>query len=83
MEKTRVRGAEIAAELKLFLGPLVRDHHVRPGGAEGIVAISHLVARHDTGAYSGRVHTFTERRSDLRFVTSGPWPPYGFADDGT
>lgn len=83
MERTRVRGAEIAGELKLFLGPLVRDHHVRPGGGEGIVAISHLVARHDTGAYSDRVHTFTERRSDLRFVTSGPWPPYGFADDGT
>lgn len=83
MEKTRVRGAKIAAELRRFLGPLVREHHVRPGGGEGIVAISHLVARHDTGAYSGRVHTFTERRSDLRFVTSGPWPPYGFADDGT
>lgn len=83
LEKSRVRGAEIAAELRAFLGPLVRDHHVRPGGSDGIVAISHLVARHDTGAYSSRVHTFTDRRSDLRFVTSGPWPPYGFADDGT
>lgn len=83
VEKSRLRGAEIAAELRSFLGPLVRDHRVRPGGREGIVAISHLVARHDTGAYAHRVHTFTDRRSELRFVTSGPWPPYGFADDGT
>lgn len=82
-EKTRVRGAEVAAELRSFLGPLIRDHRVRPGGADGIVAIAHLVARHDTGAYSDRVHTFTDRRSDLRFVISGPWPPYGFADDGS
>lgn len=82
-ESSRRLGAEVAVELRRFLGPLVRDQQVRPGGSSGLVAIAHLVARHDTGAYDRRVHTFTEHRTDLRFVISGPWPPYGFVDDGS
>lgn len=82
LKQARLRGAEIAVELRSFLGPLVRDHAVRPGGTDGLVAIAHLVPRHDTGAYNRQVHTFTERHPELRFVTSGPWPPYGFVHDG-
>lgn len=81
LDRSRRRGAQVAAELHAFLGPLVRAQAVRPGGDSGLVAISHLVARHDTGAYREQVHTFTDRYPELRFVVSGPWPPYGFADD--
>lgn len=81
LDRSRRRGARVAAELRAFLGPLVRAQVVRPGGASGLIAISHLVARHDTGAYRDQLHTFTDRYPDLRFVVSGPWPPYGFADD--
>lgn len=81
LEQSRRQGARVAAELHAFLGPLVRAQVVRPGGTSGLVAISHLVARHDTGAYRDQLHTFTDRYPDLRFVVSGPWPPYGFADD--
>lgn len=79
-DEARRRGARIAAELGAYLGALIRDQRVRPGGGEGLVAISHLVARHDTGGYSDAIDTFSSRRPDLRFVTSGPWPPYGFVD---
>ena len=83
LQRAHLRGAQIAAELLSFLGPLVRAHSVRPGGTNGIVAIAHLVGRHDTGNYGDRVHRFTDHRPELRFVTSGPWPPYGFVQDGS
>lgn len=80
-ERARRRGAEVAADMRAFLGPLVRDHVVRPGGSGALVTVAHLVARHDTGTYTTRLRTFSARWPDLRFVFSGPWPPYGFTDD--
>lgn len=82
-ERARRRGAEVAAEMRTFLGPAIREQAVRPGGSEALVAIAHLVARHDTGTYSTRLRTFSMGRPELRFVCSGPWPPYGFSDDGS
>lgn len=82
-EASRRRGAQVAAALRTSLGELVRDQRVRPGGRDGLVAIVHLVARHDTGGYSTAVDTFAHRQPDLRFVRSGPWPPYGFAEDAS
>lgn len=79
-EEARRRGARVAAELGSYLGALVRDQRVRPGGGEGLVAIAHLVARHDTGNYGDAIDTFSSRHPELRFVTSGPWPPYGFVE---
>lgn len=82
-EQSRRRGAEVAAELRSFLGPLVRAQDVRPGGSGALVTIAHLVDRHDTGTYGTRLRTFTSRRPGVRLVFSGPWPPYGFTDDGS
>ena len=78
----RQRGVAVAEELRERVGALVRDQRVRPLGTEdGLVAIAHLVVRHDIGNYTARVQALSERHPDLRFLTSGPWPPYGFADD--
>lgn len=81
-EKTRRRGAELAAAMREFLGAAIRDQVVRPGGSAALVAMAHLVERHDTGTYNTRLRTFTIGRPELRFFFSGPWPPYGFTDDG-
>lgn len=80
-EQSRRLGAEVAAELRSFLGPVVRAQSVRGGGEGALVTIAHLVARHDTGTYGTRLRTFSTRRPDVRLVLSGPWPPYGFIDD--
>lgn len=78
----RERGAAIARELAAWIGPLVRDTRVRLlGTAAGLVAVAHLVDRHDIGGYAARAREFAPRHGDLRFLFSGPWPPYGFADD--
>ena len=81
-EAARRRGEALAEELRQWLDVLVRDQRVRPlGTTDGLVTIAHLVDRHDTGNYTARVQKLSERHADLRFLTSGPWPPYGFADD--
>lgn len=78
----RERGEAVAEEVRRWLGELVRDERVRPlGTAEGLVVIAHLVDRHDIGNYTARVRGLSERHRDLRFLTSGPWPPYGFVND--
>lgn len=82
-ERSHRRAAELAAEMRAFLGPAIREQAVRPGGSGALVSIAHLVERHDTGTYSTRLRTFSIGRPDLRFVSSGPWPPYGFTDDGS
>jgi hypothetical protein len=75
------RGREIAAALRAALGPLVRDHRVRTVGGGTIATIAHLVDRHDTGTYDVRVREFGTGWPELRFLFTGPWPPYGFMDE--
>jgi hypothetical protein len=75
------RGREIAAALRSRLGPLVRDERVRLVGSGTLASIAHLVDRHDTGTYLQAVRKFPAEHPDLRFVFTGPWPPYGFVDE--
>ncbi len=79
-ELDRERGREIAAELRDHLGPLVRDERVRFGGGGTLASIAYLVDRHDTGNYASRVRDYPASRPDLRFLFTGPWPPYGFVE---
>lgn len=81
-KEARARGAAVARSLADRLSGLVRDMRVRPlGSAAGLVAVAYLVERHDIGNYEAAVGDFAARHEDLRFLFSGPWPPYGFADD--
>jgi hypothetical protein len=79
-EADRARGRDVAAALRARLGPLVRDERVRLVGAGTLASIAHLVARHDTGEYDRTIRTFPSERPELRFVFTGPWPPYGFVE---
>lgn len=79
-EADRARGRDVAAALRARLGPLVRDEQVRLPGAGTLASIAHLVARHDTGEYGRNIRKFPIERPELRFVFTGPWPPYGFVE---
>lgn len=74
------RGRDVAAALRSWLGPLVRDERVRTVGGGTLATIAHLVDRHDTGTYGRRVKEFGPERPELRFLFTGPWPPYGFME---
>jgi hypothetical protein len=82
-ELARARGREIAVEMESSLGSSIREQRSRPGGRHDLVAISHLVDRHDTGTYRRRLEELPPRYGDLHFVVTGPWPPYGFVDDAS
>lgn len=82
-KEARARGETVAREMAASLDGLVRDVRVRPlGSASGLVAVAYLVARHDIGSYQAAVGDFAARHKRLGFLFSGPWPPYGFADEG-
>jgi hypothetical protein len=79
-EADRDRGRAVAAELAAWLAPLVRQERVRPIGGGTLAAVVHLVDRHDIGNYNTRVRSFPPQRPELRFLFTGPWPPYGFVE---
>ncbi len=79
-ERARARqGADMAEAMRAWLGPLARDQRVDPGGDSTLASVAHLVDRHDTGTYQRRIRQFPSQHPELRFLFSGPWPPYGFA----
>lgn len=81
-KEARTRGEALARALTEALDGLVRATRIRPlGGAEGLVAVAYLVGRHDIGSYRAAADHFAARHERVRFLFSGPWPPYGFAED--
>jgi len=80
-ETLRRESEEIAAWMKDRLSDLARETSltVRPADTL-VIKAAHLVERSHTDIYRERVRSVREERSDLRFMMSGPWPPYSFAD---
>jgi hypothetical protein len=72
------RGRAIAAACRERLGSLVRDERVHHVGGGTLAVIAHLVGRHDTGNYERAAGEIPAEWPDLRFFSTGPWPPYGF-----
>ena len=76
------RAEALGEELRVALGDSIRDQKVQPlAAAPGLASVSHLVDRHRTGGYRERLKEFESRYPALKFVATGPWPPYGFADE--
>lgn len=90
--KRMERAGRLAAELRGSLGALVRDERVEqpegpaPSGGKrlgpGLMAVSHLVARDDAGAYATALDAFRTDHPGLRVVCTGPWAPYSFGPEG-
>jgi hypothetical protein len=79
----RRRAEEVAEWLAAGVSGLVRDGTARVNPSEAIVVrASHLVERVRVGEYRERVRELRGARAGLHFLTSGPWPPYSFSDQG-
>jgi len=78
----RVRLAEeLAATLGNRIESLARENDVSLRPNEKLVlAASHLVERKSILAYREALAIFAMERVDLRFLVSGPWAPYSFAN---
>ena len=78
-QSLKERADEIAAWLDAGVESLVREKVVtlNPAGAL-VVRAAHLVERFRVADYKERVSALGSERNDLRFLTSGAWPPYSF-----
>jgi hypothetical protein len=80
-ERDSVRDAEeVAALVRDRVGGLAIADVVAPlATAHGIASIAHLVHRASFAEYHERMAAVRTEQRRLRFVLSGPWPPYSFA----
>jgi hypothetical protein len=80
-ERLKVRAEELQAWLDKLLKDVVKEStsNVRPAEAL-VLSASHLVARERLESYRERLSEARGQHQELRFLTSGPWPPYSFSD---
>jgi hypothetical protein len=79
------RRAEQAKQVSVWLQeqvqPFVKAEEIRLCPTEKlIVAAAHLVTRGEVAKYRGRLSEARKSRPELHFLSSGPWPPYTFAN---
>lgn len=81
-ERLKARAEEASAWLAGLLEGAVRESRVSVNPAESLfLSAAHLVERAGLDDYRARVRAAREERgTDLRFLTSGPWPPYSFCE---
>jgi hypothetical protein len=78
-EQARRRAEELASWLERRTSDLARASDARLRPAETLVVrAAHLVGRAQVADYRERLRELRAERPDLRFLTSGPWPPYSF-----
>jgi hypothetical protein len=77
----RRQARALACWLEERLSDTVRESTARVCPTEGMaIRAAHLVARARLDEYRARIHEARQERSDLRFLTSGEWPPYSFCE---
>jgi hypothetical protein len=82
-EGSRLRAEELATWLDASVSGVARETEVRVNPSEAIVVrAAHLIERERVGAYRKLLRSLGAERNGLRFLTSGPWPPYSFTDVG-
>jgi hypothetical protein len=75
----RAEGERIAAQILERAGAAIRDSRSDSGrAAGGVLSIAHLVAWERATSYHAAVAEVAAAHDTLRFLCTGPWPPYSF-----
>lgn len=78
--QVEVRGREIASRISAVLGSIVRQERIEAlPSRHGLVSIAHLVERGCDAEYRSGMDAVRREYPGLRFLLTGPWPPYSFA----
>jgi hypothetical protein len=74
--------AELSEWFSGKLGKLTRDEHILvvPSDRVVIARADHLIDRANVLEYRTRMAQAIAERPETRFMVSGPWPPYSFAN---
>ena len=80
-EQDAAKAAEISAWLHDSIADLIREEQVtlRPA-ARLVLSAAHLIERVNIARYREKVAQTRQKRPELHFLLSGPWPPYSFAN---
>ena len=74
------RAEAMGRELETALLGAIRAQRAEPlKGSHGLLSVAHLVASDRQDEYRDRLAGFRTVHPELRFLVSGPWPPYSFA----
>jgi len=80
-EHDAAKAAEISDWFHESVASMLRDEQVtlRPA-ARLFLSAAHLIERVNIGGYREKVAQTCQKRPELHFLLSGPWPPYSFAN---
>lgn len=82
-EHRAAEAGKISTWVHETLKALIRDEQVTMRPAERLVlSAAHLVERGNILPYREKVAEIRQKRPELHFLSSGPWPPYSFANIG-
>jgi len=80
-EQSAAEAKDISTWLQDQVKALTRDEQVIVRPSEKlVVAAAHLVERAKIPQYKETLAAAREKRPELHFLVSGPWPPYSFAN---
>ena len=73
---------ELSTWLREKLGDLVKEEKISITPSETLILAraDHLISRADVQEYRAKMAKAVEERPETRFMVSGPWPPYSFAN---
>lgn len=74
--------AKLSAWLREKLGDLIKEEKISITPSETVILAraDHLISRADVQEYRTKMAKAVEERPEIRFMVSGPWPPYSFAN---
>lgn len=73
---------ELSAWLREKLGDLIKEEKISFTPSETVILAraDHLIERVNVQEYRTTMAEAIQERPDIRFMVSGPWPPYSFAN---
>ena len=74
--------SQLSAWLGEKLGDLIKEEKISITPSESVILAraDHLIKRADVQEYRTKMAKAVEERPEVRFMVSGPWPPYSFAN---
>lgn len=74
--------AQLSAWLRTKLGDMIKEEKISLVPSQTIILAraDHLIERESVREYRTRMAKAVEERREVRFMVSGPWPPYSFAN---
>jgi len=73
---------QLSGWLREKLGDLIKEEKISVNPSETVILAKadHLIERVDVQEYRTKMARAVEERPEVRFMVSGPWPPYSFAN---